>query len=337
MKRKIIWFLLLPWLCYGCENDDNEFFSPDFEVFVLLPAEGLGDRSFVDNIYAAIEEVKLNTNIKVNYIIPESLEKGEAWVNQMHLLKSDIRPDCLIIIAGSQYTTAIDALNGQFGSHSVLFFEGTAREQPNLAQIGNHTYAPSYIAGYLSALKSDTCKAIVLAGFDAPFLAEYIDGFHEGIIDAGGSYSPPAFVSTGFSGFEMPDSAYQIALGLLESHQLIFALATGSNQGIINAAREYVSQRYVVGVDADQSWMGYNVVTGSIIKLYLPDVEHYIEQFRKGSFKSGNFTKTQAEGRTSFLLNPLVMKTTAIPESLLQTAIQKEAIYLINKGTALVP
>ena len=105
---------------------------------------------------------------------------------------------------------------------------------------------------------------------------------------------------------------------------MIFALATASNIGIINAARNYKGKRYVVGIDADQSWMGLTVVTASVVSLFEKDIYETIDQFSTGSFVLGSFTKTMADGRTEFLMNKQVMGSAVIPQSLVDIAVQKE-------------
>ncbi|MFW5822514.1 MAG: BMP family ABC transporter substrate-binding protein [Tangfeifania sp.] len=329
MKRSLVILFLILVAASACNKEEELYnFIPEFEVFALFPSEGIGDRSFVDGVYEGIEKTTHHFNFKVNYIIPDSLEAGNQWISRIPELESNISPAALIIVVGSQYTAAVENLNGNFGEHFVFGLETTAAEQEKLAQVTFHTYAPSYISGYISAQKAAPCNALVVAGFDAPFLTEYIDGFNQGVLDAGGSVSPPEFVSSGFSGFEMPDSAYRLTNQLLPEHNLLFALSSGSNQGIINAARHYPEQRYVVGVDADQSWMGLTVVTGSVIKQFDKVVFNCIEQFSTGNFTSGNVVRSLEEGSTNFLMNEVVMGNTEIPEELIKNALEKEKEFL---------
>ncbi|MGQ1889682.1 BMP family ABC transporter substrate-binding protein [Thermophagus sp. OGC60D27] len=333
MKRSLAILCFLVLAVSACKKEDElSEFVPEFEVFVLFPTEGIGDRSFVDGVYEGIEKTVQTVNFKVNYIIPDSLEAGEQWIQDISELKSDISPEALVIIVGSQYTSALESINGHFGKHFVLGLETTASAQDRLFQVTFHTYASSYVSGYISAQKASPCKALVVAGFDAPFLTEYIQGFNQGVADAGGTVSPPQFLSTGFSGFEMPDSAYRFTNNLLPDHNLLFALSSGSNQGIINAARDFPKQRYVVGVDADQSWMGLTVVTGSVIKRFDKVVFDCIEQFSSGNLNSGNVVLSMDDGSTDFWMNEVVMENTQIPEELIKTAIEKEKEFILSSG-----
>ncbi len=320
--------LFLFFLSGSCQKEESLIFSPDFEVFVLLPAEGLGDRSFADVVYEGVEAAALDYNFKVNYIIPETFEKGETWIEQIPSLgKSETEPH-LIFIAGNQYTEAVNKLKNVRMENKIVLLAGIGEEAGHLASLVYHTYAPSYIGGYVSARLVNQCRATVIEGFDAPFLKEYSAGFKAGVRAAGGTVNPVHFVSTGFSGFEMPDSAYALTERLLPANDLIFALAAGSNFGIINAARDFPGQRYVIGVDSDQSWMGLKVVTGSVIKLFEDDILEIIGRFSEGRFVSGNFYRTFEEGKTAFLINEVVLDNAEIPESLVETAIRKEQQYI---------
>lgn len=332
MKKRIFILTLLSVILFGCNNEFmEEIFHPKFEVFVVLPAEGLGDRSFVDAIYEGVESAKEDFDFSVSYIIPEDIVAGEKWIKQIPLMEGKLKKESLIIIAGSQFKEAINELQGNVGTHKILFLGGIASENEAIASVVYKTYAPSYIGGYLSAQLVPNCRARVIAGFDASFLREYQVGFEQGVIDAGGITDSPAFVSDGFKGFEMPDSAYQITRKLLPENNLILALAAGSNFGIINAARSYREQRYVIGVDADQSWMGLKVVTGSIVKLFREDIRDYIDGFSKGNFIDGSFYRSMEENKAAFLMNTVVMGSQTVSPSLLQLAIAKEKAYWENK------
>jgi basic membrane protein A len=325
-KLKIVLLLFLLILTNCKKESDFEIFNPDFEVFVLLPAEGLGDRSFVDIVYEGVETALIDFNFKVDYIIPENLEKANEWIKNLPQLEGTSNLPTLVIIAGAQYVDYFKALKGDFGTHKVLFINGSFKdeEKEGLASITYHTYAPSYIGGYLSAQLKPGCRALVIEGFDAPFFSEYVMGFKQGVIDAGGIVNDPVFLSTDFSGFAMPDSAYRLTTNLLSENDLVFAMSAGSNLGIINAARDYTQQRYVIGIDSDQSWMGLSVVTGSVIMLLGLDIYEYIDQFSHGNFDSGNYIRTMEDGKTSFLINNLVLGGGGIPDELLKTAIEKE-------------
>lgn len=327
MKPNIFLCFFLLMIVAGCNEEDSGVFNPSFGVYVLLPAEGLGDRSFVDVVYEGVETAVPDFNFRVEYVIPETLEKGEEWIRNIPNLKCDLGKGALVIIAGSQFADAVNGLDGNFGPHKVLLLAGSAAEKEGLASIDYRTYGASYIGGYMSAKLIPGCRAVAIAGFDASFLTEYQAGFAQGIVDAGGTIKPPIFISSGFEGFEMPDSAYNLTTNLLPSADLIFAMSAGSNLGIINAVRNYPARRYVIGIDADQSWMGLTVVTGSVIKLFGSDIYDYIKQFSKGEFAKGSFIRTLEDQKIAFLLNKYIFGETKISETLIKTAIEKENNY----------
>jgi len=333
MKQKAYLILILIFLSTACSKEIIiKSFEPEFEVFVLLPAEGIGDRSFVDIVYEGVETAFIDFNFRVNYIIPDNLEEADQWIKALTDLESENGLNTLVIIAGNQYVDGFNLLNGNFASHKILFINGSFDETEGLASTTYCTYAPSYIGAYLSAQLKAQCRAMVIAGFDAPFYVDFEQGFKQGVIDAGGSIHESAYISDDFSGFAMTDSAYCLTEKCLPENDLIFALACGSNMGIINAARNYPEQRYVIGLDSDQSWMGMNVVSGSVMTLLGIDIYDYIQAFSQGDFESGNFLRTMEDGKTMFLINDLVMGGQEIPSDLMETAIQKEKQYLLNSA-----
>jgi basic membrane lipoprotein Med (substrate-binding protein (PBP1-ABC) superfamily) len=329
MRAGIIMILLPFVVLSGCKrNEESDLFIPDFEVYAVLPNQGLGDRSFADVVYEGIETAKNDFSFSVKYIIPESLTEGEKWIAGIPELQGKLDHQILVIIAGSQFVDAINKLSGNFGKSNVLLLGASASESAGLASVSYRSYAASYIGGYISAGLVPGCRATVVEAFDAPFLKDFEAGFGQGVTDAGGTVNSPSFVSTGFDGFAMPDSAYSLTQTLLPGNDLIFALAAGSNFGIVNAARDYGQQRYVIGVDGDQSWMGLSVVTGSVVILYGLEIREYISKFSKGSFASGSFTMTMEDEKVGFLMNKTVLDGITIPESLINRAIEKEKAFL---------
>jgi basic membrane lipoprotein Med (substrate-binding protein (PBP1-ABC) superfamily) len=305
-------------------------YEPEFEVNVLLPINGIGDRSFVDIIYVGVEEANQIYKFKVNYITPETISKGSTWIGNIPGYKSSVGSSSLIIIVESEYSYALDALNGNFGGHKILKLGGTSSPKEGLATIVYRRFASSYIGGYLSAKSIPGCRAMTIAAFDAPFLKEFIEGFKLGVLDAGGKVNPTAFLSKGFEGFSMVDYANTFTNTFLEGNDLIFALAAGSNLGIINAVRNYRDKRFAMGVDADQSWMGNKVVTGSVLTAFEKDILEYISLYSEGKFSSGNFVRTIEDDRTKFYINKLVLSGVEITQALIQTAILKEKEYFRN-------
>ncbi len=331
MKLKTYLILTLLLFVTSCSKDAViEIFEPEIEITVLFPKEGVGDRGFIDIIYEGVETAKLDFKASVNYITPASQEEETEWIMNLPNYQGKTDLPSLIIIAGTQFLNAVNDLEGNFGPHKVFFIGGQLDEQPDLASVIYHTYAASYLGAYLSTQLVPNCRALVIAGFDASFFTEYIAGFKEGVTDAGGTLNETEFLSDGFAGFEMPDQAYQITNTLLPDNDLVFALSSGSNVGIINAIRNYPDQRYVIGVDADQSWMGLKVVTGSVVKLFGVDIYRYIEQFSHGDFEEGHFVRTLEEEETAFLMNEIVFGDFEIPDELLEKAIQKEKEYLLK-------
>lgn len=324
MKRVILPVILSLFLASCDKTGEIEPFNPVFEVYALFPSSGFGDRSYMDLVYEGIEEAALDQEFKINYVIPESTEDGIEWIAGIAELKPDYGDSALIIIAGRQFTQAVDSLNGNYGKHKVFMLDAGIMEQEGLAMHTFRAYAPSYLAGFLSASLIKNCRAVMIGPFDAPFLSENQLGFRQGVEDAGGTVSPTVFLSTGFEGFNMIDSAYRTALSLTGNHDLIYALASGSNIGIIDAVRNFPEKRYVVGIDSDQSWMGLKVVTGSVVCRIEEDIRDGISSFASGKFLSGHVIRSLEDGRSDFIINTRVLGTAPVPQSLIDTAIRKE-------------
>jgi len=326
-KAGWIWFIFMV-MVTACHKEEitpaeGMDFHPLFKVNVLLPSEGLGDRSFVDEVYEGVELAAQEIRFEVNYIIPESIESGSFWLSAY--INSSDNPS-MIIVAGNQYADAVNTLEGNFNGHKILLLEGIGTEYNGLASVFYHTWAPSYIAGYLSAQLTEHCRAASICGFNASFLYQYIDGFEAGVADAGGSTGGRYYLSNDFSGFEMPDTAYALTAQLTDDFDLFYGLATGSNFGIINALRDCAMQKYAIGINSDQSWMGYHVVTGSVVNQFGGVILDYIRQFQTDQFQSGSYYLSLEGGYTEFVLNTYVLSQ-GPDTALINTAILKEKEY----------
>jgi len=328
--------LLLTLLLFSCQKEeigvyDDLNFHPLFTVNVIFPPEGLGDRSFVDEVYEGVEVAVQEISFEVDYIIPETIESGGLWL--ANCIQSADDPS-LIIVGGNQYTDAVNALKGNFNGHKILLLEGIGEEYNGLASVFYHTWASSYIAGYLSAQLKEHCRAASICGFNAPFLTQYVDGFEAGVTDAGGTAGSRFYIADDFSGFEMPDSAYTLTAQLTDDFELFYGLATGSNFGIINALRDCAVQKYAIGINSDQSWMGYHVVTGSVVNQFGGVILDYIRQFQNLQFQSGSYYLSLEGGYTEFVVNPLLLSQ-GPDEALISRAIQKEKEYFAGQKAAM--
>lgn len=310
------------------ESPNDSGFHPLFQVKVLFPSQGLGDRSFVDDVYEAVELAAQDFSFEVEYIVPPTIEEGATWLKDYVQSTNEAS---FIIAVGNQFAPAVDSLKGHFNGHKLLLIEGIAKEYDGLASILYYTYAPSYIAGYMSAKLTQNCRATSISGFNAPFLTQFIEGYEEGVRDAGGTVANRYYLADDFSGFEMPDSAYRLTKQILTNNDLIFGLATGSNFGIINAIRESSEQKYAIGINSDQSWMGYHVVTGSVINDFRNIIRDYIGQYQLGTFNSGSFYLSMEGQYTEFRLNSLVLNQEP-DQNLVNIAIEKEKAWWGKRG-----
>lgn len=108
----------------------------------------------------------------------------------------------------------------------------------------------SYLAGASAANASRTRSVAILFAYEAPFSAEFSDGFTEGVR----SVDPSVNVTIGYvaktdDGFNRPDIAHTIEETLYRNGtDVVYTAAGGSNAGVIAAAGESTG-RYVIGTD----------------------------------------------------------------------------------------
>ncbi|MGN0257889.1 MAG: BMP family ABC transporter substrate-binding protein [Bacteroides sp.] len=260
MKRIFSLFMLVGALLFAaCSDDDPQDVQQDETpmLVVVYPIDGLGDRSYVDNIYRGVEKVALEYGLKVQHLMPYSYEEGTTYIE--NFMKSDAEEPNrrLYIITEPSFEELVVRLAPQFAEsdkRQLLFLE-TRKEIPNAHTLYLPFYGVNFAAGRLAQQMADVNRvAIFQANDQLAILKEATQGFTEGFEAGEGQSLNTYIMDEGFLGFAMADKLYQEAYRINELFDLVLPLCGGSAQGLFRYNREYpTSSFYTVGIDADMS------------------------------------------------------------------------------------
>lgn len=133
--------------------------------------------------------------------------------------------------------------------------------------------------------KFDGAAVGTVGGEKQPAVDRFIAGFQQGVL----SQSPDAKLLNGYSQtFADQNACKQLANAQLDQGaDVIFAVAGGCGLGALDAAKE--ANKWGVGVDADQAFLGDFILT-SVVKKVDVVVATVIKSFVDGSFKGGTDT-----------------------------------------------
>lgn len=286
-----------------------------WKIGLAIGRGGLPDRSFNDMQFTGIQIAARKYGITYEIGLP-SREKGEDKV-----LEDLLARGCDVILAGSwDYQEALDRLARRHPRTLFVLFDAPAKAPlPNVASIVFRQNEASYLAGVLAAGISQTGVVGLIGGEDHPVIRDFIAGFEAGARLA----KPDVKILTRFisavAGDNDPWNSPLIALGLAaslyrdERCDVIFAVASGSNRGVIKAAQD--AERYVIGADSDQDHLAPGLVLTSVMKRLDTAVVLTVEKILAGAFQPGEHFLGLAEGGVS--LSPLTYSRLLIPEPLL--------------------
>lgn len=265
------------------------------EVRVLYSLGGKGDHGFADRVYEGLVRAQLRFDFSTLEHQPVGMEEAEAVF--ANWLQSPLPPEgeSLIVLVGMPYVELVEARDCAFEGHRLLFLDAETGPCPDLHTARFDTFEPSFLAGLVAeALVGEGRGAGAVGGMELPVVDEFIEGFEAGVRFQGGRVFPREYFGASFEneeeGFWNRAFARERADALFDDVDLLFAVAGGANQGVIEAAKERGERdeaRYVIATDSDQASRGHGVVVGSVLKRLDRVLEERIEALRFGSFPSG--------------------------------------------------
>lgn len=274
--------------------------GPELQLYVMYPAEGLGDRSFADAVYAGVVEAGLAVEFTASAASPDdataAADTFRGWT------ATPAAGTELIITVGFTYADTVNAAQCAFGDRFVLHLDSALRACPRLRSVTYRTFAPAFLAGVAAMTVSSRHQAAVVGGMDVETVNEFIRGFAAGVSAAGGELLPVQYLSDDVDGFWNATKAHDVAVELYADADVVFPVAGGSGAGVFEAARE-AAGRFVIGVDGDQSWMGRGIVIGSVVKKLDATVMQTIKDVASGEFSAGADSLGLEEGGVDFVIN----------------------------------
>lgn len=307
MRYRVGVCLLLVVLGLGCAPGEED----PVKVSVLYPSSGRGDRGVADSVFAGLTFARWRFDADILEVSPRGPEGAGV------LLDTVLRPEQeprVIIATGFEYAESLESRHCEFGGHRVVQLDASLRDCKGLASVSFRTFEPSFLAGVAAVRKSNTGRVAAIGGADLPSVRGFVDGFQAGVEYAGGTFLGPAYIGEGAEGFQNPERALELAREFVaQGADVIFPAAGASGLGVIQGFSEMArsrqgneqgAERWVIGVDSDQTTVGPRVVLGSVLKRMDLVVVRVMEGLDHGEFRSGSYELGSEERSTEFLLSP---------------------------------
>lgn len=278
--------LLIVLLCLmtglsSCNNKEDAFTEqPPVARVTLIPSiGGPGDNGYNDLILSGVIRFGQRTGTELSLVQPHSIDDARTVITKWMSRVSD--EEVLLVLGGSDYEEiAKSECKSLDSKHRVLLFEADTAGMPQgVSTFSINRYGASYLAGCM-AQKSSTAHIIMaMPGIDTNEKAA--QGFRDGYeTHASDARLVMHYLSSGVSGFAMPDSAFKLAAQMNED--FVFPLAGGSNNGIYKyAAGTLFVTMLVAGMDVDCAAQCKRVPFSLVVHIDSL-VEQYLDNWNKG-------------------------------------------------------
>jgi basic membrane protein A len=286
----------------GCGSDDSSSGSgssdsastpaPDtakkIKVGLVTDIGGLNDRSFNQLANEGIKRAQSELGVDIRVFTSKSNADYVPNLSALAQQKYD-----LVIGVGFLMAEAVDTVASKFPNTKFAVIDvdqTTLKHKPaNVQGLLFAEQQSGYLAGYLAGLytKDKGGKQVIgsVGGQKIPPVDHYIAGYQAGAKAA----NPGIKTLNGYSqDFVDQSKCKELALNqIAEGAQVVFQVAGQCGLGVLDAAKEKSVQG--IGVDADQAYLGPQVLTSAIKKVDVA-VFDTVKAAQDGSFKGGSNT-----------------------------------------------
>jgi basic membrane protein A len=256
------------------------------KVGLVTDIGGLNDRSFNFLANKGLEDAKKQLGVEGRTLISKSNADYVPNLSTLAQQKYD-----LVIGVGFLMADAVATVASKFPNTKFAIIDSSApglKGKPkNVQGLLFKEQEAGYLVGYLSGLyaKDNGGSLSSVGGQKIPPVDHYIAGFQAGAKKA----DPSVKTLNGYSqDFVDQAKCKEIALDQIsKGAKVVFQVAGQCGLGAIDAAKEKSMQ--AIGVDADQSYLGPEVLTSALKKVDVA-VTKEIKSVQDGTYKGGTDT-----------------------------------------------
>ena len=284
-------------LLLACSNSVQEISEAEdcpllYSILAVFAPNGLGDKSYNDNIYRSLREIaKEQENVAIESYTPVDMDdaKGvvQRWIEEgkAAAVKNFVSKRMLLLTDASFYEILRDneSLRNS-GNDAILWLDSSNPDSMNVYSRYISLYGVSYLAGQIVHGLGVQKASAVLANPNIEALSQSLAGFSDGFRSAGGKFDSTDvhYLSNNISGgFDESDSLYRLSYRLDSlGYGFVFPMAGGSNAGLLRYTREQADTNMFLtcGVDVDQQDYSQNVAF-SIVKRMDLIVKNFIGEW----------------------------------------------------------
>ncbi len=294
MKKVLILVAGIALLAAGSAGAGDASPAKTLKVGMVTDSSGLNDRGFNHLAYVGLQQAQ--ARLGVTFRVAESRSSADYIPNLAAFARQGYD---LVVGVGYTEIGAMGAVAKRFPKTRFAIVDvanGDLSGKPkNVLGLLFREEQVGYLAGYLAGLeaKRRPGKDVIssVAGEKQPPVDRFIAGYQAGARKA----DPRITVVNAYSqDFNDQAKCKSIALNQVSAGSVaVFAVAGGCGLGALDAARE--RNVWGIGVDADQSFLGPQILTSATKKVDRA-VFLAVQSVQKGTFRGGNAVYGLREG-----------------------------------------
>ena len=274
------------------EEGDKTPSEDAVSVTMVTDFGGINDKSFNQSTYEGLQRADKDGKATFDYI--ESHKEDDYVPNLESALDSE--SDVVLTVGYALFPATDEAADDNPEQNYVIIDNKNLNDRDNLLGVTFADHENSFLAGYIAGMTSKSNKVGFVGGQKSEVIDRFEYGYRAGVAQAAkdkdedidvivqyaNSYSDQA------AGKNIANKMYQ------DGADVVFHAAGGVGIGVIEAAKE--NDKWVIGVDRDQSDEAPDNMLVSTVKGVDEAVNNVIDEYAKGNFKAGNEEFTLADG-----------------------------------------
>lgn len=279
------------------ENKDGEAETPTGEtvkVTMVTDEGGVNDKSFNQSTFEGLNDYKDEGKSDFDYI--ESHSTADYQPNLESALDSE--SDLILTVGYALYNDTVTAAEQNPDQKYAIIDNANIDKAENLLGITFADHQNSFLVGYIAGMKSESNHVGFVGGQVSDVIDRFEYGFKAGVKQAAREKGEDIKVDVQYAnsysdqaaGKNIANQMYQ------EGADVVMHAAGGVGIGVIEAAKE--NDKWVIGVDRDQSEEAPDHMLVSTIKGVGDAVKLVIDGLNKGEFEGGTTKEfTLADGK----------------------------------------
>lgn len=279
------------------ENKDGEAETPTGEtvkVTMVTDEGGVNDKSFNQSAFEGLTAYKDEGKSDFDYI--ESHSTADYQPNLESALDSE--SDLILTVGYALYNDTVTAAKENPEQKYAIIDNANIDKAENLLGITFADHQNSFLVGYIAGMKSESNHVGFVGGQVSDVIDRFEYGFKAGVKQAAREKGTDIKVDVQYAnsysdqakGKNIANQMYQ------EGADVVMHAAGGVGIGVIEAAKE--NDKWVIGVDRDQSEEAPDHMLVSTIKGVGDAVKLVIDGLNKGEFEGGTTKEfTLADGK----------------------------------------